>query len=118
MGKRTGPTDRPAAMKVDIEELEKLAAMQCTTQEIADWFGISKDTIERRFMDLLNVGRSKGKISMKRALFTKAQKGDLGAIIWWQKNFSGMSDKIEQKSEVTSKGFVIEFAEDAGQKEG
>ena len=34
---------------------------------------------------------------MKRKLYEKGMAGDLGAIIWWQKNFSGMSDKVETK---------------------
>ena len=32
-------------------------------------------------------------MSMKRALFQKVQAGDLGAMVWWGKNFAGMSDK-------------------------
>jgi len=29
-------------------ELEKLAALQCTDEEIASWFGVTTRTIERR----------------------------------------------------------------------
>ena len=83
--------------KIDIEELEKLAAMQCTLEEIANWFDVSIDTIERRFAVLIKKGRSKGRMSMKRALFEKMQRGDLGAMVWWGKNFAGMSDKQEIK---------------------
>jgi len=93
---------RPRA-KVNEEEVLKLAKMQCTNQEIADWFGVSKDTIERRFKDILHIGRSCGVITMKRRLFEEVEKGNLGAIVWWSKNFAGMSDKIEQKQNIVQK---------------
>jgi hypothetical protein len=45
-------------------------------------------------------------MSMKRALFEKVLKGDLGAMVWWGKNFAGMSDKVEQKIN-ENEGFKI-----------
>ena len=38
---------RPA-VEIDAAELERLCALQCTEEEIAAWFGVSKKTIERR----------------------------------------------------------------------
>ena len=38
---------RPKA-KIDLAELEKLCAMQCTDEEIAAFFGVSTKTVERR----------------------------------------------------------------------
>jgi hypothetical protein len=48
---------RPKA-KIDLAELEKLCAMQCTDEEIAAFFGVSTKTVERRrkvqrFSDLM-----------------------------------------------------------------
>lgn len=100
MAKR-GPKTKHQADKIDKEEVEKLAAMACTTEEIAHFFDVSSDTIERNFAAILKKGRSKGKMSMKRALFQKVQAGDLGAMVWWGKNFAGMSDKVEQKQEIS-----------------
>jgi hypothetical protein len=82
---------------IDEKELEKLAMMQCTTEEIAEFFQVSKDTIERRFAAILKKGYATGRMSMKRQLFKKVQDGELGAIVWWGKNYAGMSDKVEQK---------------------
>jgi hypothetical protein len=39
---------RGATAKIDMEELEKLCAMQATDEEIAAWFGVAARTIERR----------------------------------------------------------------------
>lgn len=86
---------------IDENELEKLAMMQCTVEEIAHFFNCSKDTIERRFAAIIEKGRAVGRMSMKRQLFSKVQKGDLGAMVWWGKNYAGMSDKVEQRQTVT-----------------
>jgi hypothetical protein len=39
---------RGTAASINLAELEKLAAMQCTDEEIAAWFNVSTRTIERR----------------------------------------------------------------------
>jgi hypothetical protein len=55
-------------------ELEKLAAMQATDEEIAHWFGVSQKTVQRRkrssaaFRRILEAGRAKGRISVRRNL--------------------------------------------------
>lgn len=92
MAKR-GPKAPHVAKHIDPNEVEKLAAMACTAEEIGAFFECSQDTIERNFADALKKGRAKGRMSMKRALFQKVQAGDLGAMVWWGKNFAGMSDK-------------------------
>lgn len=97
MKNKPGPKSKHKTDKIDPVEVEKLAMMACTTQEIADFFNVSPDTIERNFAAILKKGASKGRMSMKRALFEKVLKGDLGAMVWWGKNFAGMSDKVEQK---------------------
>lgn len=88
---------------IDVEELEKLAMMQCTHEEIAEWFNVSTDTLTRRYADILKRGKSIGVMSMKRQLFAEVQKGNLGAMVWWGKNYAGMSDKIEQTQTITQK---------------
>lgn len=97
MKAKTGPKTKHVADKIDPEDVLKLAAMQCTMQEIADFLDCSVDTLERNFAETIKKGRSRGTISMKRKLYEKGMSGDLGAIVWWQKNFSGMSDKVETK---------------------
>jgi hypothetical protein len=43
---RRGPGRKP--VHIDLVELEKLCALQCTDEEIADWFDVSTRTIESR----------------------------------------------------------------------
>jgi hypothetical protein len=59
------------AIKIDVAELEKLCAMQCTDEEIAAWFGVSERTIQRRrngpgLAKAIARGKAKGRISVRR----------------------------------------------------
>lgn len=84
------------------DEFDKLCHMHCTAQEIADWFGFSVDTLERRvneehgvtFAELYNEKKSTGKISLRRAGWQMATSGKNPAIwIFHAKNHLGMNDK-------------------------
>ena len=90
---------RPTA-KIDLNELEKLAALQCTDEEIAAFFNVSRQTIERKkkiaeFRDAMTRGKAKGKVSVRRGLFAQMQKGGTGATaaaIFLAKNLLGYRD--------------------------
>lgn len=103
-------------LEIDEDEVFRLAKMQCTNQEIADFFDCATSTIERRFAAALKRGRSVGVMSMKRRLFEKVEKGDLGAMVWWGKNYADMSEKIEQKIESKQEThFKIGWADESDQ---
>ena len=89
---------RPQA-KIDPIELEKLCAMQCTDEEIAAFFGVSTKTIERRrkvprFSDVMEQGRAKGRVSVRRNLFRLASNGNVAASIFLAKNLLGYRDVV------------------------
>jgi hypothetical protein len=89
---------RPEA-KIDLAELEKLAGMQCTNEEIAAFFGVSTRTIERRcrvqsFRDAIEQGRAKGRVSVRRSLFKLANAGNVAAAIFLSKNLLGYKDVV------------------------
>lgn len=89
---------RPKA-KIDLVELEKLCAMQCTDEEIGAFFGVSTRTIERRrrvqrFSDVMEQARSKGRVSVRRNLFRLASNGNVAAAIFLAKNLLGYRDVI------------------------
>lgn len=83
---------------IDPVEVEKLAAMGCTTKEIASFFDCSRDTIERRFAAILEKGKEKGKAKLRRLQWQSAEKGNVVMQIWLGKNYLGQTDKVEQKS--------------------
>ena len=54
--------------EIDLTEVEKLAAMQATDQEMAAFFGVTTRTIERRrhepeFVEAIERGKAKGRLS-------------------------------------------------------
>ena len=49
-GKRAGSGRKP--IKIDLVELEKLCSLQCTDEEVADFFNVAVKTIERRRQDV------------------------------------------------------------------
>jgi hypothetical protein len=84
---------------INLEELEKLSAMQCTEREIAAYFGVGLRTIERRrnvqgFQEAMERGRAKGRLSVRRQLFKLANNGSLGATIFLAKNVLGYKDVV------------------------
>jgi hypothetical protein len=87
---------RPEA-QIDLEELGKLAALQCTDEEVAAWFGVSTRTIERRrkaaeFNDVMDRGKAKGRVSLRRSLWKLAHAGNPAANIFLSKNLLGYRD--------------------------
>jgi len=65
---------------MELQELEKHSARQCTDQEIAGWFGVSTRTIEKRRKKpacAAPVERSRitGRISVRRAQMKMPQGG-------------------------------------------
>jgi hypothetical protein len=88
--------------KIDLTELEKLCAMQCTDEEIAAFFDVSIRTIERRrkvprFREIMDRGRAKGRISVRRLLHRSAAAGNIAAIIFSAKNLLGYKDVVSNE---------------------
>lgn len=104
---------RPEA-KINIEDFEKLAALQCTQTELAAFFEVSVDTIQRRiasdqkYADAWERGRESGKMSLRRMQFESAKNGNVTMQIWLGKQYLGQQDHVA--SDVNLKGsFSIEL---------
>ena len=78
------------------EEVEKLAALWCTYNEMADWFEIPVETLKYNFRDEIAKGRSKTKQALRRAQIGLALNGNVAMLIWLGKNILGQSDKPEE----------------------
>jgi hypothetical protein len=84
---------------IDPNELERLAALHCTDEEIAAWFKVSTRTIERHrkdpaFAEIIARGRAKGKISLRRTQMRLAEQGNPALAIWLGKQLLGQVDHI------------------------
>src|SRR5438067_11669673 len=86
-------------VQIDVGELEKLSSLHCTYQELADWFGVSNRTIETRrkrpeFAAAMQRGRSKGRISVRRAQMKMLESGNSTMGVWLGKQLLGQRDAI------------------------
>src|SRR5262245_41880929 len=90
---------RGTTAKIDLTELERLSAMQCTDEEIAAWFGLTTRTIERRrkkkaFAEVMERGRAKGRISVRRQQMKLLEQGNATMGVWLGKNILGQVDEV------------------------
>jgi IS30 family transposase len=107
MGKR-GPKAPAPYKSINWEDFEKLCGLHCTLVEIAKFFNVSEDTVERHvrrhygenFAEVFKRESSTGKISLRRKMYKAAiEDGNITMMIWLSKNQLGMSDKVEQRNE-------------------
>lgn len=96
-----------AKLEIDLKQVEKLAGKGLTLDEIALAIGISIRTLHRRKSQMAEValaikkGRVKSREDVANALYEECMKGNLGAIIWFEKTRFGISDKVNSDSELT-----------------
>lgn len=85
-------------------DVEKLCGLQCTHDEISWFLGVSEDTLTRAckrehgitFAEYFAQKRGMGRISLRRAQWQAAQKGNVTMLIWLGKQYLGQTDKIVQ----------------------
>jgi len=84
--------------KMPADQVEALTSIQCTDEEIAAFFGCTKQTIEMRkkqdsvFLAAYQNGKAKGRVSLRRQLFKSCEDGNVSAQIWMSKQILGMRD--------------------------
>jgi hypothetical protein len=90
---------RGTTADIDLAELEKLCAIQCTDEEIAAWFGVTRRTIARRrkvakFSDIMERGKAKGRISVRRMQMKMLEQGNATMGVWLGKQLLGQTDQV------------------------
>ena len=93
---------------VDEKILANLSQIGCTQEEIGSIVGISARTLQRRFADLLEVNKNKGKASLRKKMYEKAMKGNDKLLIWLSKNMLGMSERIHSTNVTEPLPLIIE----------
>ena len=91
--------ERGTRADIDLTELERLCAIQCTDGEIAAWFGVSTRTIERRrlepeFAEVMERGKAKGRISIRRLQMKLLEEGNATMGVWLGKQILGQVDQV------------------------
>ena len=82
--------------EIDYPTVEKLASIQCTQEEIANFLDISVRTLQRdnEFCRIYKKGMDNGKMSLRRTQFKLAEKNTSMAI-FLGKQYLGQRDVIE-----------------------
>src|SRR3981081_4465602 len=89
----------PPRTEIDLAELEKLCMLQATDEEIAAWFAVTTRTIERRrkepeFAEVMERGKAKGRISVRRQQMKLLEAGNATMGVWLGKQYLGPTDEI------------------------
>ena len=102
---------RPRA-DIDLAELEKLCALQCTQADLAGWFGVHLHTIENRvkddtllahegeemtFHEIMERGYARGRVSLRRRQMENADNGNATMQIWLGKQLLGQRDNLDTR---------------------
>jgi hypothetical protein len=77
---------------IDEEQVKRLAMINCSLDEMASVLGCEKTTLRRRFATVIKRGREQGTMSLKRAQYTLAMKGNCTMQIWLGKQMLGQRD--------------------------
>lgn len=88
--------------QIDPQQVEKLAAINCSYDEAAAVLGCSPDTIQRRFAAVFKKGRANGRSSLKRKMWEHAMGGNTTMMIWLSKQLLGYTDKVDQNIQATT----------------
>lgn len=89
--KKTGRPLKP--LPATLEQIEALAGMGLTIEEMCRYLGVTKKTLYKRkseypeLEEAIERGRIRADTQVTRALFKRAtEANDTTAMIWWQKN--------------------------------
>lgn len=96
------PAGRPRK-ELNPKIIQRMAAIGCTMNEIAQVFEVSVDTLERNYADIIKTGRADGAKCLRRKQWQIAMnnehKGQTTMCIWLGKQLLGQADKLETKDE-------------------
>ena len=102
--KQLGRPQKP----IDEKVLANLSQINCTQKEIASILGISARTLQRRYADLIEVNKNKGKASLRKRMYEKAMKGNDKLMIWLSKQYLNMTDRIHNTNTTEPLPLIIE----------
>ena len=109
---------RPKKLEnIDLAEVEKLAALGLTDEEISSWLNICRATLsnykkdEKQFLDTIKRGKEKADANVVRSLYKRATEGnDTTAMIFWLKN--RRAKDWREKQEIEHSGGVTVIQDD------
>lgn len=94
---------------IDWASFDKLAAINCTRDEISAFLGVSNDTLERAckrekkmsFAAYYDKKNADGRTSLRRKQFDLAQNGNVTMLVWLGKQRLDQTDKVVATNNTT-----------------
>lgn len=84
-------------LEIDELQVEKMASIGCSGDEIAAVLGCCRDTLYKRFSTVIKKGHEKRNASVRRSQYdVGVNKKNATMLIWLGKQHLGQADKIEQ----------------------
>ena len=77
---------------VPMDEVEHLASLGCNDNEIAQYFGITSDSLRRHFEEYLIKGRHQLRVSLRQAQIRVALEGQPTMLVWLGKNLLSQNE--------------------------
>lgn len=101
--------------EIDQKAFENLCGIQCTQEEICDWFGVCTETLnswckrtyKQGFSEVFKQKRGKGKVSLRRNQWRLAENNATMAI-WLGKQYLEQKDTVEAKLETDGVKVIID----------
>jgi hypothetical protein len=92
-------------IEINWDDVDKLCGLQCTEEEVAQFLGVSVDTLARAckreyrmsFAEYFSQKRGLGRVSLRRAQWQAAQKGNPTMLIWLGKQYLEQKDKASHE---------------------
>tara|TARA_R110002020_G_scaffold4008_1_gene17524 strand:+ start:1145 stop:1687 length:543 start_codon:yes stop_codon:yes gene_type:complete len=90
-----GANKRSIDELIDKDEVRRLAAFGATQIEIANFYGISRDSVRKYFTKEIEQGHQDMKFSLRRKQLDAALNGSNTMLVWLGKQILGQVDKQE-----------------------
>lgn len=81
-------------IKIDVEQLESLAERQWTITEVAAFFRVSRDTIERRYAANYADGKQRGFAKLRDLQWKRAEQGSDRMLIHLGEQYLGQTKQV------------------------
>ena len=98
------PVASPEGAAIDLVKLEKLCMLHCTDQDIASCLGVTVERIEQErqspeFVAVMERGRAKGKIAIRRGQMRLLEKGSNTMAVLLGRQILGQREDVESNDQ-------------------
>jgi len=106
----TPKSGKTAPIILNEDQLEALAGMGCTLNEMAAFFKCSVDTLSRNYAESIEAGRLNGKASVRRMMWEQGKKGNSTALRYliWNVLREKLEDPADKSSSSATSDAIME----------